>query len=637
MAIGEHTHRINNQGIKFTCAHENYDEYDQVYFVLDIRSSDQTIDVISVMKYDVSGYLNLYNIEENLMKRVSRIPTSSESGEPEYVITPFKRHEDFFWSSHQQEVNEGRVKEKDLEKMIICLPHKTAATKRIQEWYRSIKFNNKIIPILENAKTNAQWRGHVSVINRMCRDNNALQVKDYVSSTKKWNINGKSVITKKTALGEAVENHNLDVIKMLVNIGADPNIRDGEEDEYVLYKTLRDESPGAMKTTRFLLSFLEAKADPTGESGSSDVIASSDGKKYWLQQNRDRKTYRKDDLVTMGVPDLPLFLFSLVGQSYAKWKLMKDISCKLANQEVYKRKVYILGGPPGHGKTMAAKELSRVMGDTGPEQDFLKISCANLNSVHELFGGGGAYQGAHVGSELNNFVVSHKDKVGIVNLDEFDRLDSAVCDALFTIFDKGEWVDKRLTKDYQSKILNCRNIIWVLTTNVFDADIMSFHRKEIGTFKKQEWTRIEQKIKKQFKGKIEVQFGPALARRMGPLVPFVPFTKDELVTLTEHEIDQSREQYSKPPEKDSRGHVRLVGNFNFTVDQSVIPLLAEQYDDNQGTTSITDAINEDIHDPINEKHLGGEDLKHTEGSFHLIGTEGEQEIEFRWPLVQCRC
>jgi len=43
-------------------------------------------------------------------------------------------------------------------------------------------------------------------------------------------------------------------------------------------------------------------------------------------------------------------------------------------------------------------------------------------SLLELFGGSGAYRGSEVGSELNNFVVNHRDRVGIVNLDEFDRL-----------------------------------------------------------------------------------------------------------------------------------------------------------------------------------------------------------------------
>lgn len=222
----------------------------------------------------------------------------------------------------------------------------------------------------------------------------------------------------------------------------------------------------------------------------------------------------------------------------------------------------------------------------------------------------------------------------INNLDEFDRLKSSVCDALFTILDKGEWVDKRLSNAYQSKTLDCRHIIWVLTTNVFDEHILSFHKKEIGAFEKQEWPRIERKIKKQFKRKIENQFGAPLARRMGPLVPFVPFTKTELVTFAEHEIDKSRGQYRQPPVKrDSRGHVRLVGNFNFTVNNDVIPLLAEQYDENQGTTSITDAINEDVHEPTNEKRtMDGEQLEHTKGHFYVSGKKGEEEIDFYWPF-----
>jgi transcriptional regulator with AAA-type ATPase domain len=75
--------------------------------------------------------------------------------------------------------------------------------------------------------------------------------------------------------------------------------------------------------------------------------------------------------------------------------------------------------------------------------------CANLNSAFELFCGGGCYFGAEVGSELNNFVVNHSNNVGIVYLDEFDRLKPELRDGLFMIFDNGEWVNKKHSSQSQ--------------------------------------------------------------------------------------------------------------------------------------------------------------------------------------------
>ena len=119
----------------------------------------------------------------------------------------------------------------------------------------------------------------------------------------------------------------------------------------------------------------------------------------------------------------------------------------------------------------------------------------------ELFGASGGYQGARTGSELNNFVVNHRDTIGVVNLDEFDRLDREVQEGLFTIFDKGEWVDKKLSSAFQTRTLDCRKIIWILTTNVFDDHIVGLYEDEKALFEKKEWNRLDKKVKRRLKGR----------------------------------------------------------------------------------------------------------------------------------------
>ena len=446
----------------------------------------------------------------------------------------------------------------------------------------------------------------------MCRHERVGEVKRYITQrpTSKWNVNSKNGVTNKSALREAVEHHNYDVIKMLVGLGADPNMRDGKDDDFILYAALRDTSPGAIKTTRLLLTFMETKADPDGQAGSSNTMASSDGKRYWLETSRNRKNYRPDDMVQMGVPHLPRFIFSLAGQAYAQWKLVKEISVTLANQETYHRMVFVLGGPPGHGKTMTAEALFQILGEDASARDFLKISCANVNSLFELFGGSGAYRGSEVGSELNNFVANHRDRVGIVNLDEFDKLEPKVRDGLFTIFDKGEWVDKKMSLAYQTKTLDCKKIIWVLTTNIFDNDIISFYEEEVKRFEQRNWIDLEKRIKKAFQGKIKGQFGDALARRIGSLIPFVPFTKPDRIAFVENEIDTFRYMHTKPAvKKTDEGAVRLVGNFEFTVEPEVGAFIADQYDTNSGATSLKDCVKAEILDTINGYHLDGESLR----------------------------
>ena len=334
----------------------------------------------------------------------------------------------------------------------------------------------------------------------------------------------------------------------------------------------------------------------------------------------------------MGVIRLPRFFFALTGQDYVKWKLVSEITTRLANQDAYHQMVFVLGGPPGHGKTMAAKELCCALGGDNAEQDFLKVSCANMNSTFELFGGSGAYQGSETGSELNNFVVNHRERLGVVNLDEFDRLDSKTSDALFTIFDKGEWVNKKKSScRYQTQTLSCTKIVWVLTTNVFDDDILKCFEEEKAEFEARNFKSSERKIKKRFKSVIEKRFGLAMARRLGPLIPFVPFSKKEHVAVIEQLLDEKRITFATPPPLPDTP-ARLVSNFEFEYDDKVVEYIADEgYDKNQGATSLQDFLFEEIEKPIIQTHTEGQDISGTHGRFSLDGEPGEQMIEFEWP------
>jgi len=339
-------------------------------------------------------------------------------------------------------------------------------------------------------------------------------------------------------------------------------------------------------------------------------------------------------MVELGLPHLSKFLFALAGQKYAQRTMVKEVVLRLATQETYRRMVFLLGGPPWHGKTMAAKELCKVLGSKTPEEDFLKISCANVNSVIELFGASGAYSSSDVGSELNNFIVNHRNSIGVVNLDEFDRLKPEVRDGLFTIFDKGEWINKKLCAAFQTKTLDCKRIIWVLTTNVFDDEIVSFYKKERECFEKKQWKRIDSKAKTRFRNSIRSNFGDPMSRRITSIIPFVPFVRDDCIAFVEEEIDNWRDSFRKPPirKNDKKGPTRLVGNFMFVVDPEVVDYICTMYMECEGATSLKDFIEMEIVDRINESHIvEGNKLDDTTGKVLLTGGKGEEEIQFQWP------
>ena len=232
----------------------------------------------------------------------------------------------------------------------------------------------------------------------------------------------------------------------------------------------------------------------------------------------------------------------------------------------------------------------------------------------------------------------HSEQLGIVNLDEFDRLKPDVRDGLFTIFDKGEWVDKQLHDDLgraQTSTLDCHKIIWLLTTNAFDAPIDAFYQKEDVrlAFDQGDWKTVDRKLKRAFRRTFELKFGNAMARRIGSLLPFVPFTERERVALIESEIDAKRVALAKPtpePDPTTGKKTRLVCNFNFTVDKAVITTIAAAYHKKAGATSIKDFIVSEIVEPIYSLYLEECTLEHTSANFRLVGKKGEEDIELDW-------
>ena len=119
-------------------------------------------------------------------------------------------------------------------------------------------------------------------------------------------------------------------------------------------------------------------------------------------------------------------------------------------------------GSSGNGKTELARYLSDLINKPGSSGSYFhKCDCGKLSNAHELFGMSGAYYGSEAGSALNNFIVkmsTEPQSIGIVLLDEVEKAEREVITALYQVFDKGEWTNKRFKSDVQTEIISCRNI-----------------------------------------------------------------------------------------------------------------------------------------------------------------------------------
>lgn len=99
--------------------------------------------------------------------------------------------------------------------------------------------------------------------------------------------------------------------------------------------------------------------------------------------------------------------------------------------------VLLFAGPSGHGKTELARNLGRLLGF-----DLRNVDCTNLKRETDLFGPWFPYQGWEKGSVVNNFLAGHNARQSIVFLDEFEKTEDEVRQALLVPFDSGKSQEK---------------------------------------------------------------------------------------------------------------------------------------------------------------------------------------------------
>ena len=130
---------------------------------------------------------------------------------------------------------------------------------------------------------------------------------------------------------------------------------------------------------------------------------------------------------------------------------------------------------------------------------YIVINCAAFESAHSLLGASLGYSGSENGSELNNHLAGYSGKVSIVVLDEIDKTNARVRDALLTTLQEGKtspfWRRVAITDSTcaigetmdrrTNKRIDCRKTIFILCTNGGTDKINSFfrlHEKAISSY-----------------------------------------------------------------------------------------------------------------------------------------------------------
>eukprot|EP00906_Rhabdomonas_costata_P032642 RCo045980 len=192
--------------------------------------------------------------------------------------------------------------------------------------------------------------------------------------------------------------------------------------------------------------------------------------------------------------------------------------------------VFLFLGSSGIGKTELAKQVAEYL--HGKNQDaFIRIDMSEYQNQHEVakfIGAPPGYVGHDEGGQLTKKLVQHPDAV--VLLDEVEKAHPDCLTIMLQVFDEG-----RLT-DGKGKTVECKNAIFVMTSNIAQTEIADEAIRMRGAGKGDE------AFSDQFRLDV-VQ--PLLKRafrrdefigRINEILYFLPFSESELRELTTREL-----------------------------------------------------------------------------------------------------
>ncbi|KZL05020.1 Chaperone protein ClpB [Pseudovibrio axinellae] len=185
---------------------------------------------------------------------------------------------------------------------------------------------------------------------------------------------------------------------------------------------------------------------------------------------------------------------------------------------------FLLAGPSGVGKTETALEVSRRL--FGGEEFVTTINMSEYQERHtvsRLIGSPPGYVGYGEGGILTEAI--RKKPYSVVLLDEVEKADPNVLNLFYQAFDKGELADG------EGRLIDCRNIVFFLTSNLGSDQIENWvATAEEGKIPSH--TSMLNSLTPLF----AQHFKPALLARMEPLV-YMPLSEDVLAQIVKMRLD----------------------------------------------------------------------------------------------------
>lgn len=213
------------------------------------------------------------------------------------------------------------------------------------------------------------------------------------------------------------------------------------------------------------------------------------------------------------ITDLPAWLGDVIkGQDLAIATLHKHLLTARADLRRPGRPLgaFLLAGPSGVGKTETVLQLAELL--YGGRQYLTTINMSEFQEKHtvsRLIGSPPGYVGYGEGGVLTEAI--RQKPYSVVLLDEVEKAHPDVLNLFYQAFDKGEMADG------EGRIIDCKNIVFFLTSNLGYQVIV-------------EHADNAQMMREELYPVLADFFKPALLARI-EVVPFLPLSKETLATI----------------------------------------------------------------------------------------------------------
>lgn len=190
--------------------------------------------------------------------------------------------------------------------------------------------------------------------------------------------------------------------------------------------------------------------------------------------------------------------------------------------------VFLFLGPTGVGKTELSKALAEILFDQ--EEAMIRLDMSEYmekHSVSKIIGSPPGYVGYDEGGQLTEAL--RRRPYSVVLLDEIEKAHPDVFNILLQIFDDG-----RIT-DSKGRVVNCRNALFIMTSNLGSDRLLAKIEEKKGAFTKEEILAIVEPV-------IRGHFRPEFLNRLDEILPFLPLQEKDMEKIVVIQLNTLRKR-----------------------------------------------------------------------------------------------